>query len=249
MNRAGAAVLLLLGVCSRVPVAASLDGGISELQAEEWASMPNDLHWMRNAAEYQAMTRQLYASATKVLEERVASGEFEGKQWGVALDADETVLDNSLEAKERRGADFDMDLWHDWCRREEAPAVPGSVAFTRRVKELGGKVAIVSNRSVVVQESTEANLIKLGVPFDVVLLMEDDDEKEPRWERVESGNAKAGLEAFEIVMFFGDNITDFPGLTQDLAKEGESSAFSDFGYKYFVFPNPVYGSWATNAKF
>lgn len=161
---------------------------------------------------------------------------------------DETVLDNSLEAKERRGAAFRMDVWQDWCRRVEAPAVPGSVAFVRRVKELGGKVAIVSNRSVVVQEATEANLEKLGVPFDVVSLKEEDDEKEPRWELVESGTAKPGLDAFEIVMYFGDTIKDFPELIQELATEGKAEDFTDFGRKYFVFPNPVYGSYAKNPK-
>ncbi len=216
--------------------------------SEEWGAMPTGLHWVRNSAEYKALTRQVYTLATKELEARVAAGEFKGKVWGVTLDADETILDNSLEAKERRGAGFDGVVWTEWCRREEAPAVPGSVAFIRRVKELGGKVAVVSNRGVLVQKSTEANLKKLGVDFDVVLLKDGTGEKEPRWDLIENGKAKPGLPAFELVMYFGDNIEDFPGLGQELAGEESADAFAAFGSKYFVLPNPVYGSYAKNPK-
>ncbi len=216
--------------------------------SEEWGAMPTGLHWVRNSAEYKALTRQVYSMATRVLEARVAAGEFEGKVWGVTLDADETILDNSLEAKEARGAAFDRDVWTEWCRREEAPAVPGSVAFIRRVKELGGRVAVVSNRGVLVQKSTEANLKKLGVNFDVVLLKEETGEKESRWDLIESGKAKPGLPAFELVMYFGDNIKDFPDLGQELAGEQSADAYAAFGSKYFVLPNPVYGSYARNPK-
>lgn len=216
--------------------------------SDEWAGMPMGLHWMRNAAEYSALTRQVYAVATRELEARVAAGEFAGKTWGVTLDADETILDNSLEAKERYGARFDIEVWDAWCRREEAPAVPGSVAFIQRVKELGGKVAIVSNRGVNVQKATEANLRALGVDFDVVLLMDKVGDKTPRWDLIESGKAKEGLDAFELVMYFGDNIHDFPGLGQELRAAG-AEAYSEFGTKYFVFPNPVYGSYQGMPRF
>ncbi|MDQ8187486.1 HAD family acid phosphatase [Pelagicoccus sp. SDUM812002] len=242
------ALISLVGICSFATIGSASVESAHSTSTDEWVAMPSDLHWVRNAAEYKALTQQIYAAATKELEARVASGEFEGKRWGVSMDADETVLDNSLEAKERRGAEFRLDVWQDWCRRVEAPAVPGSVAFIRRVKALGGNVAIVSNRSVMVQEATEANLEKLGVPFDVVLLKDEADEKEPRWELVESGAAIAGLEAFEIVMYFGDNIKDFPKLTQGLASDGAATEFEEFGRKFFVLPNPVYGSFASNSK-
>lgn len=216
--------------------------------SEVWAGMGNDLHWVRNSAEYEALTRQIYSAALRELEDRYTAGEFEGKNWGVSFDADETVLDNSLEAKERHGDDFDYELWNEWCRREEAPAVPGSVEFIRRVKELGGKVAIVSNRSVQVQKATESNLKKLGVPFDVVLLKDTLSDKNPRWELIESGKAKRGLKAFELVMFFGDNIHDFPGMSQELAEASSDQDFAAFGKRYFVLPNPVYGTFTENAR-
>ncbi|MBC2604961.1 HAD hydrolase-like protein [Pelagicoccus albus] len=215
---------------------------------DAWADMSLDLHWVRNSAEYEALVRQIYRAATIELEQRVASGEFEGKSWGVALDADETILDNSLEAKERMGRKFDLDVWNAWCERMEAPAVPGSVEFIQRVKELGGKVAVVSNRSVVVQKATEKNLKELGVDFDVVLLMDEEGNKTPRWNLIESGKAKRGLKAFEIVMYFGDNIHDFPAMEQDLAVSDDEEDFDSFGREYIVLPNPVYGSWVKNPR-
>jgi predicted secreted acid phosphatase len=40
----------------------------------------------------------------------------------------------------------------------------------------------------------------------------------------------------------GDNILDFPGLNQAV-RLGDESAFADFGSRFVVVPNPMYGSW------
>ena len=46
----------------------------------------------------------------------------------------------------------------------------------------------------------------------------------------------------EIVAFVGDNILDFPALNQSIKTQGEA-AFSEFGVRFFLIPNPMYGSW------
>ena len=43
----------------------------------------------------------------------------------------------------------------------------------------------------------------------------------------------------------GDNVQDFPGLSQAIRKEGDE-AFAPFGARFFVLPNPMYGSWDRN---
>jgi predicted secreted acid phosphatase len=43
----------------------------------------------------------------------------------------------------------------------------------------------------------------------------------------------------------GDNIQDFPKLSQSLRDEADA-AFGAFGTRYFVLPNPMYGSWERN---
>ncbi len=46
----------------------------------------------------------------------------------------------------------------------------------------------------------------------------------------------------EPIAFLGDNIQDFPAMKQSLRDEPES-AFEPFGKRFFVLPNPMYGSW------
>jgi predicted secreted acid phosphatase len=45
-----------------------------------------------------------------------------------------------------------------------------------------------------------------------------------------------------VVMWVGDNIQDFPALTQAVLDHGPS-ALDAFGRTYIMLPNPMYGSW------
>ncbi len=220
-------------------------GADSASSPRSGTGMPLALHWMRSSAEYRALLHQTYALAAERLAERV-DGREPGT-WAVALDGDETVFDNSQYQKERtaQGLDFTPKSWLEWCRRREAGTVPGVRRFLERVEELGGRIVVVSNRTVQTQEDTEANLRGEEIPFDVVLLEVDDGEKEPRWRSVEEGTTHANLPPLEIVMWIGDNIRDFPGLDQRV-REGNADALRRFGDSFFVVPNPVYGSWQGN---
>ena len=57
-----------------------------------------------------------------------------------------------------------------------------------------------------------------------------------------AGRAPAGSVPTDIVAFVGDNILDFPRLAQSIKAQG-APAFTDFGVRYFLVPNPMYGSW------
>lgn len=217
-------------------------------EPEDWSAMPNSVHWIRNSAEYGAVTRQVYRQAANELLKLKETGTLKkAKNWGISIDADETILDNSLFAKERKGARFDTVAWDEWCRRSEAPAVPGAVEFLELVKKMGGKIAVVTNRSIATLKETEENLKQLGIDFDVVLPKEETSSKQGRWELLESGKAKEGLKPMELIMYFGDNIHDFPGMQQDL-RDKDEDAYSLFGLKYFAFPNPTYGSFEKNPR-
>jgi predicted secreted acid phosphatase len=129
-------------------------------------------------------------------------------------------------------------------RRREATPLPGAAAFLARVRALGGRIAIVTNRL----ESECADTVALfkthGLAFDVILCRPDKgpSDKNPRFEAVAAGKTPAGNTPLEVVAFVGDNILDFPGLNQTLRQQGEP-AFSQFGTRYFLVPNPMYGSW------
>ena len=110
--------------------------------------------------------------------------------------------------------------------------------------ELGGRIAIVTNRTVSQCPDTEAVFRAHQLAFDVMLCKPDagPGDKNPRFEAIAKGATPAGLPPLEIVAFVGDNILDFPWLTQKL-RDGGAGAFADFGQRFIVLPNPMYGSW------
>ena len=240
-------VLLLLPGCSAFRGATAPESPPEVSATPATVEMPRAVHWTRNSAEHRAIFLQTYRMAEWVLEAQAA--DLKVGTWAVAVDADETIIDNSLYEKEiaALGQSMTEDTWDDWVKRREATALPGAVAFLERVHALGGRVAVVTNRRLRHCEATEDVLRTAGIPFDVVLCRGEDGEKEPRWETVELGNAAPGLPPLRIVMWLGDNIGDFPDLDQTVRFHGDA-AFADFGTRFIVFPNPGYGSWEENPQ-
>ena len=217
----------------------------AEAEATEPA-LPYEIHWVRNSAEYLAVLEQTYRFATQTLERRVEGRE--AGTWAVAIDADETLISNSQQSKERaleQNKGYFEHEWDEWVNRKSAPALPGAKRFLERVHELGGKVAIVTNRRDKHCPQTAENIEALAMPFDVILCRGETRDKQPRWTSVEEGTASSDLPPLEIVMWLGDNIHDFPGGDQEL-RFASSGEFSEFGDRFIILPNPLYGSWEEN---
>jgi 5'-nucleotidase (lipoprotein e(P4) family) len=208
---------------------------------------PSSIRWVRDSAEHRALYLQVYRAATEYVQGEAAART--AGTWAVVLDADETVLDNSLYQLEqaRAGRPFDPVTWTAWCARREAVALPGASAFLSRTRALGGKVVIVTNRSATECPDTEAVFKAQGLAYDALLCKPDgsSSDKNPRFEAVERGTTAAGLPPLEVVAFVGDNIQDFPGKGQASRTQGDE-AFAEFGARFFVLPNPMYGSWERN---
>jgi 5'-nucleotidase (lipoprotein e(P4) family) len=197
---------------------------------------------VRSSAEFEAVHQQIYRQAAARLQAIVA-GKAAGT-WAVSLDGDDTVLDNSLYARQRwqsSGSFYSEATWAEWIERRAASAMPGAAEFLRRVHALGGRIALVTNRKAAQCAATEDNLKRLALPYDVILCRGETSEKEGRWNALAAGTAVPGLPALEIVMWVGDNIMDFPDLTQEA--RGAEHALDDFGDRFIVLPNPIYGSW------
>jgi 5'-nucleotidase (lipoprotein e(P4) family) len=205
------------------------------------------IRWTRDSAEHRALFLQVYRAATATVE-REAAARASGT-WAVVLDADETVIDNSPYQLERAraGQPFDPASWKAWCARREAVPLPGASAFLSRVRALGGKIAIVTNRSAAECPDTEAVFRAHGLAYDTMLCKPDGSpsDKNPRFVAVARGTTPAGLPPLEVVAFLGDNIQDFPEKGQSIRERGDE-AFADFGARFFVLPNPMYGSWERN---
>ena len=204
-----------------------------------------DIKWFQRAAERKALSLQAYQAATKKLEAKVAAGV--PQSWGVVLDIDETTLDNSPYQKRRAdlGLGYSPATWTDWVNEKAAQPIPGAPAFIARVKQLGGKVVLVSNRLDQKEcPQTQQNLAAQSIAFDAMLCKTTTSDKNPRFEQVKLGQG-TGLPPTTVVMYVGDNILDFPGISQDLRKMPDS-AFAAFGETNVILPNPMYGSWEKN---
>ena len=83
--------------------------------------LSNDVRWVVNSKEYEALCHQVYNQAKKDLTNIWIRGK------AVVMDLDETVLDNSqyqIELHEKNET-FNMQSWAAWVEREEAKLVPG----------------------------------------------------------------------------------------------------------------------------
>lgn len=196
------------------------------------------LHWFRNSAEQRAIYEQTYRAAFEAA--RSLSAGLEEGTWAVILDVDETVLDNSEYERRLRdgGQPYDDASWGAWVLEEAAPTLPGAKAFIDRVRsELGGRIVFVTNRKQSQCAATDANLRRVGITFDFILCdREGRRDKNARFRAVTEGTEGHG--PLTVLLWVGDNIKDFPSHSQKSRDD-----LSDFGVKYFLLPNPMYGSW------
>ncbi len=247
----GLAALVMVGWACRTatpaapPATPSTPAATQTAPAPPQQQVPGAIRWARASAEHRAIYLEIFEMA-KAHVEQEAARRAPGS-WAVVADADETLLDNSDYQLDRVpfGGTFDPRTWRAWTARRAAAPLPGAAAFLRRVHELGGRIAIVTNRDAVECPDTEAVFRAQSLPYDLMLCKPEgaSSDKNPRFEAVARG--AGGLPPLEIVAFLGDNIQDFPGLTQAIRGQ-DDSAFADFGRRYFVFPNAMYGSWERN---
>jgi len=226
----------------------------------------NAVLWTQTATEYAALTQQAYAAARDALAdaladptwtampEQVGMEAYETLPPAVVLDVDETVLDNS--AYEARliedGAQFDRASWAAWVEEEAAPAVPGVLEFTQAADSLGIAVIYLTNRRGPGEAATRRNLEALGFPidesFDAVLTRGDLTRTgEPEFDTSEKGPRREVVaERFRVLQLFGDNLGDFLSDVETSVEERDALAapYADWwGTRWFMFPNPQYGSW------
>lgn len=237
------AVIALAALCAPAPVCFA--GKVK---------LPNDIAWVYVADTYKCCVQQAYLNAARRLRE-LAKDEKPGA-WCVVLDADETIISNvqfqiDLVAK---GVPHSKELWDEWCMKGKATALPGAKEFCALVRELGGKVIIITNRQGPVKEATLRNLDALGFTYDACLLRDGpyamDRSKTMRRADVEKGEVKTlpegkRLPPLKILMLAGDQ-------THDLYSE-KAMGFEDvkerFGRDFVMIPNPMYGDWIREAVY
>lgn len=214
-------------------------------------NLPRDIRWVRQSVEYAALCKQTYFAAWQAVKAKATTMQSD---WAVVLDIDETVLDNSQYQVEifTRGESFSYASWDEWVEREQAKAIPGVKAFLDSVRAIDAKAHIVfiTNRDAKLEQATISNLKALGLWGAGDVLMgrrERADSKEIRRQEVRTGTGRCeGFGEREIIALVGDQIGDFfepkEGGAFDALKT-EVLQHSDFGLRFFMLPNPMYGAW------
>ena len=201
--------------------------------------------WFQQSAEMRACYYQSYMLAKMALKENLEN--YKGtKPTAVVLDIDETVLDNSpFEAKlmgDRQN--YSDSAWMAWSAREEAQPLPGAADFIAYARELGVEVFFISNRILEERERTLRNLASAGMAVDSAHLLLYDLSK-----KTSCKDERRSLvsESHEIILFIGDNLGDYTSLfdrrDSSLALHLADSLKDDFGRKFIILPNPMYGEW------
>lgn len=235
--------------------------------SEEAGVPENDLLnatlWMQRSAEYKAVTLSLYTLAKLRLDEALddkswtavpdKQGEdFADQPPAVILDADETVLDNSVYQASlvTRRTSFHPDEWTEYVNDEVTTAVSGALDFTQYAASKGVKVFYVSNRTEEEEPATRRNMEALGFPMgdnvDTILT---------KGEKKGWGSAKGSRIAFvakdyRVLLLIGDNLGDFTDKYKGTMEERDAfiqQTKDHWGREWIMLPNPEYGSWETAA--
>jgi len=198
------------------------------------------------AAEYEALAYQAYNIASyRILE--VKNKYPDKTNLAVVLDIDETILDNSPYQAKLIQDNISYDsCWNEWCNSARARAIPGALSFLQLADSLGFTIFYLSNRKdSFVKKGTIENMKKHNFPQtdeDHFLLRTISSSKEARRQKIEVN--------YEIVLLCGDNLGDFYEDAENVKdRSKEVSEFKkEFGEKFIVLPNAMYGNWVNALK-
>jgi 5'-nucleotidase (lipoprotein e(P4) family) len=198
--------------------------------------------YQQQSAEMRALSYQAFAVAKLSIDNIIK--EYKGtKPMAIVVDIDETLLDNSPFQAQAILEGFQYpEKWNDWCMLASAKAIPGALEFLLYVRSKDIDIFYISNRKQHLYEASVENLIKVGFPQieeRFILLQTDESCKENRRKHVQKTH--------EIIMLVGDNINDFFVYTEKKSTEERNKIIDslrhEFGVKYIMLPNPMYGDW------
>ena len=229
--------------------------------------------WAAHSAEYQAVTLQVYAQATRDLPRLIADKSWSavpghegetGKLPAIILDVDETVVS---------GVDMELTMLpfttvrqFEWGLTHQTIPIRGVTEFIAAAKELGVEVFLITNRPCELREDSDSPcpqeqgvidlVAEIGIKTDaehVMLAYE-----QPEWNKEKLSRREYVAESHRIIMLFGDDYGDFvacsraePGApcTKAATRSSRNDALDTYkdywGNGWYILPNPMYGSWTS----
>ena len=201
--------------------------------------------YQQRSAEYKALCYQAFNIAQVRIEQ--FNRERSPKPKAIMTDIDETILNNSAYEVHLllQGKDYDNDSWNQWTSMGEADTIPGALHFLKFASASGIEIFYVTNRAEREREGTLKNLKKFNFPNadnEHLLLVQNGSSKEGRKNSIAATHT--------IVMLMGDNMNDFSSLfekkTSDERDKVADDFSAEFGDRFIVLPNPVYGDWESS---
>lgn len=228
-------VLALLASCCTKATDDKVNKGIANNDYMELAVLSQ-----QSSAEYVALCHQAFNLARVYFDQ--AKPEL-GKKPCIIVDIDETILDNSpYEAACVLQNISYPDQWDQWVLSSRAEAVPGSLDFLKYVASQKTDIFYVTNRKEKFRKATLKNLKEKEFPQaddDHVFMQTDSSTKEMYREKIRT--------EYHIILLAGDNLADFSPLfyKQDDVRRKflADSLKTEFGSRFIVLPNPMYGDW------
>jgi 5'-nucleotidase (lipoprotein e(P4) family) len=216
--------------------------------------------WQTTSAEYRVIAQSIYASAQAHLEPALADPQwtalpaqknnFRHLPPAIILDLDETVIDTGAFQSQlaRSNARFSSGPWREWQERNQPAAVPGAVEFIAAAQARGVTVFFITNRDHRTEETARRNLAAVGVSLpngiDTVLCRGERSD----WSSNKESRRQFVAQTYRVLMLVGDDLADFISEYRATPAERMSAALKhgEWGSKWFMLPNPMYGSWESS---
>jgi acid phosphatase len=224
----------------------------------------NAVLWQQGSVEYRLIAGQTWRSALAQLDKAIKTpdwdalpkdardaGSVRGLPQAVIVDVDETMLDNSIYQARlvASGAGFDDATWDGWVHEQAATPVPGALEFARAAAARGVAIFYVSNRTAAQAEATRANLAALGFPsteperfLGLGTVVADC----PGTGSDKACRRRLVGRTHRVLLQVGDQLGDFvsPAANTPAGREAAVRPYLSWvGERWFVLPNPTYGSW------
>lgn len=240
------------------------------------AHSPQDdlgLQWVKHAAEYPAVTMQVYQSATAAL-----PGFINDKTWSampghpvdgtlppaVVLDVDDTVISN-IDFQISHERPFTNRKLYDFYQQNPAMPVPGVVEFVAAARQAGVDVFFVTNRPCEIidddpdpcpqKQAVVEELKSIGIAADDMNVMLAD---QNGWDRAKIGRREHIAMTHRVIMLIGDDLGDFVPCvrtrlygpcTEPATKTSRAQQVEEFarywGNGWYILPGPTHGSWTS----
>jgi 5'-nucleotidase (lipoprotein e(P4) family) len=211
--------------------------------------------WMQTSAEYRAAALGTYAAARRQLDAALADPSWSAMGQtsasalppAIILDLDETAIDNTpFEARSiRKGTTFDTPSWQAWVKESNAAAVPGAADFLAYAQSRGVTPYYITNRDFDPEHPpTLLNLQKLRFPAsDETLLTRG---KQTAWRSDKTSRREYVAAKHRVLLLIGDDLNDFVDAREKTLAQRDAileGSATNWGTRWFMVPNPIYGSW------